>query len=824
MRIRLVWICLLFAGVLRAAAFSVMTYNCKGNGAADWSANAGQVQAIGHQIMYLQPDIITFNEIPENYVWQMTNWVTSYLPGYFLATNSVGDGYIRSVIASRYPITRSTSYLHGSSLSAYGSSSTFTRDLFEAQINVPTLSLPVHVFMTHLKSTGSSTAQADATRRAAEAGAISNFFVSVFLPGTNGSHPYTLSGDLNEDIVRPGTNYTSGQPIQRLTSPPTSLRLATPVNPYTGDDRTISIQAGLSARFDYILPCASLFSNIASSQVFRTDLLPSPPWPLLANDDRTASDHLPVVMVFNGNVIPPSIASRPQDQVVAAGQTAMFTVGVSGTPPFSYQWLLNGRGITGATSSACTRSNAQPADAGSYSVVVSNKAGTVTSSSALLTLITPPVITGGPQSQAVSVGQSVSFAVTVAGSRPMSCQWRFNGNPLPGATASSWLVVGARGVNAGSYSVVASNSLGAVVSSNATLGVIQNAAFGDNSLGQGIALAGPANLIAVAAGAWHNLGLGADGSVVAWGDGFSGQCDVPVSLTNALAITAGGYHNLALRADGSVAAWGANDYGQINVPAQLGQVIGLAAGTWHSVALQADATVKVWGDNSFWQTNQPGGLTNTTAVAAGGNHTLALKSDGTVVAWGENSDAEGNVAGQSVVPSGLSNVVAIAAGKYHSLAVTGDGAVVAWGDNSQGQCDVPPGLSNVVAVAAGGKHSVALKSDGTVRAWGADWNGQCDVPPGLVPASGIAAGEDHTALMLADSIPVPQLLNPAWMRGGFSALIQTLNGRNYALEFRNSLGATNWIALSTNGGNGALRVLADPAATDVQRFYRMRQW
>ena len=80
MRIRLVWICLLFAGVLRAAAFSVMTYNCKGNGAADWSANAAQVQAIGHQIMYLQPDIITFNEIPENYVWQMTNWVTSYLP------------------------------------------------------------------------------------------------------------------------------------------------------------------------------------------------------------------------------------------------------------------------------------------------------------------------------------------------------------------------------------------------------------------------------------------------------------------------------------------------------------------------------------------------------------------------------------------------------------------------------------------------------------------------------------------------------------------------------------------------------------------------
>jgi hypothetical protein len=176
------------------------------------------------------------------------------------------------------------------------------------------------------------------------------------------------------------------------------------------------------------------------------------------------------------------------------------------------------------------------------------------------------------------------------------------------------------------------------------------------------------------------------------------------------------------------------------------------------------------------------------------------------------------------VPFGLANVVAIGAGEYHSLAVKGDGTVVAWGDNSQDQCNVPLGLTNVVAAAGGGAHTVALGADGKVTAWGADWNGQCDIPQPLAPASGIAAGEYHTVVVLADSLPVPQLLDPAWKGHRFSALAQTLSPRNYALEYKDSLAATNWTAVSTNAGNGALRLLTDPAANGAQRFYRMRQW
>jgi endonuclease/exonuclease/phosphatase family metal-dependent hydrolase len=283
-------------------AFSLLMYNVKGNGSTNWSTNAPQVQAIGRELMYLQPDIITFNEIPYTNTWQMTNWVTAFLPGYNLATNSGTDGFIRSVIASRFPITRSQKWLDGASLVPFGYSGNFTRDLFEAQIAVPGFPQPLHVFVTHLKATTSSTVsgrQADADKRAAEASAISNFFVTAYL-ATNSLHPYVLTGDMNEDIFHPETNrYTSGQPIQRLVSQPTGLMLTTPVNPFTHSELTESIQGTLDVRFDYILPGGLLFSNISSSQVFRTDLLTNPPPPLQTNDDRLASDHLPVLAVFS---------------------------------------------------------------------------------------------------------------------------------------------------------------------------------------------------------------------------------------------------------------------------------------------------------------------------------------------------------------------------------------------------------------------------------------------------------------------------------------------------------------------------------------------
>jgi hypothetical protein len=521
---------------------------------------------------------------------------------------------------------------------------------------------------------------------------------------------------------------------------------------------------------------------------------------------------------------PPSIVTQPQSQSVNPGSDVTFSVVALGLTPLAYQWRFNSVEIPDATSRTYMRTNVQNGDLGSYSVVVTNQLGSVTSVDAFLALRAPPSIITQPQSQTVLLGQSATFSVVASGTPPLRYQWQFNGSGIPGATASSFTVVSAQRTNAGPYSVLVMNALGDALSSDALLSFVALDAWGDDTWGQLDFSAEARDVIAIAAGAWHSLALRADGTVLAWGDDSDGQCDVPLTLQPALAIAAGGYHNLAIQTDGTVAAWGSGDYGQTNVPAGLAGVIGIGAGTWHSLALLRDGTVAAWGDNSWGQTSVPAGLSNVVAVAAAGSHSLALRGDGVVVAWGENTDAQGNFAGQSVVPANLTNVVAIAAGEYHSLAVRADGTVAAWGDNSEGQTSVPVGLTNVVAVSGGGAHTLALKADGTVAAWGANWNHQCNVPPGLSNVVALAAGESNSLALESGPLPVSQLLNPTRQGSRFSLLVQTLNRKNYALEFNDALAASNWTALSTNAGNGALMQLIDPAATAPQRSYRMRQW
>jgi hypothetical protein len=72
---------------------------------------------------------------------------------------------------------------------------------------------------------------------------------------------------------------------------------------------------------------------------------------------------------------PVTITNQPASQTVPVGGRAVFTVGVSGTPPFSYQWLFNSNSVAGATGPTLTVSNVSAAQAGSYSVAVSQTVG-----------------------------------------------------------------------------------------------------------------------------------------------------------------------------------------------------------------------------------------------------------------------------------------------------------------------------------------------------------------------------------------------------------------------------------------------------------------
>ena len=83
----------------------------------------------------------------------------------------------------------------------------------------------------------------------------------------------------------------------------------------------------------------------------------------------------------------PQIVTQPASQTVAVGASAAFSVGASGTAPLTYQWLFNGGNLTGQTASTLNLSQVQQNQAGSYSVIVSNVAGTATSASAVLTVV-----------------------------------------------------------------------------------------------------------------------------------------------------------------------------------------------------------------------------------------------------------------------------------------------------------------------------------------------------------------------------------------------------------------------------------------------------
>jgi hypothetical protein len=98
-----------------------------------------------------------------------------------------------------------------------------------------------------------------------------------------------------------------------------------------------------------------------------------------------------VDVVFNpaasSSPIAPAITTQPASQTVIAGQTAAFSVTATGTAPLSFQWQKNGANIIGATSSSYATPATTAADSGAkFSVVVSNSAGTATSTNATLTV------------------------------------------------------------------------------------------------------------------------------------------------------------------------------------------------------------------------------------------------------------------------------------------------------------------------------------------------------------------------------------------------------------------------------------------------------
>jgi len=195
---------------------------------------------------------------------------------------------------------------------------------------------------------------------------------------------------------------------------------------------------------------------------------------LLAACGNNSTDLALASITVTTTLAAPAIATQPMAQSVTAGQAATLTVSATGGGTLAYQWRRGGIAIAGATAASYTIAATAVTDAGSYDVVVTNSAGSVTSAVATLAVTSAsgaPAIMAQPVSQSVALGASVTLTVSVSGSGTMRYQWRHDGVAIAGATAVSYTLAAAKALDAGSYDVVVTNANGAAISVAATLEV-----------------------------------------------------------------------------------------------------------------------------------------------------------------------------------------------------------------------------------------------------------------------------------------------------------------------------------------------------------------
>src|SRR6266481_833493 len=355
------------------------------------SGNAQKYESPGLDILKgLHPDIVAIQEF--NYsnnvaadFRQMIDDTFGIGFSYFRETNS---GYsIPNGIISRYPIIETGSWTDPVLSSP-------NRGFAWARIELPGTN-ELYVVSVHLYSSGTeSDRNTEATTIKSQIEA--NFPADAWV---------VVAGDFNtstrtEAAIGTFKTFLSDEPV--------------PTDAESGGDPDTN--ANRSSPYDYVLPSVSMtnalipvvlpshtFPNglVFDSRVY-TPLTDVPPV-VIGDSGASMMQHMGVIKDFrissDNTSNPPAITSQPQSQTVVQGSNATFTVTAFGTAPLSFQWSFNGAPVDGATASSYTRTNVQPGDAGDYFVVVTNTAGSATSSNATLTVRSSPMIVTDPQSQ-----------------------------------------------------------------------------------------------------------------------------------------------------------------------------------------------------------------------------------------------------------------------------------------------------------------------------------------------------------------------------------------------------------------------------------------
>jgi len=178
---------------------------------------------------------------------------------------------------------------------------------------------------------------------------------------------------------------------------------------------------------------------------------------------------------------PPFIIHQPISRNNLIGAAMSLPVLAGGTAPLSYQWQVNGANLTDAgditesTNATLSFSDLSTNDAGSYTVVVSNAFGSITSAVAVVSPGVLPSIITQPVGQTNLLGSTLTLSVQAGSAQPMTFQWQMDGTNIwdngdYSGTAAATLTFNSLTTNdPGSYTVIVSNPAGSITSAVAVV-------------------------------------------------------------------------------------------------------------------------------------------------------------------------------------------------------------------------------------------------------------------------------------------------------------------------------------------------------------------
>ena len=383
---------------------------------------------------------------------------------------------------------------------------------------------------------------------------------------------------------------------------------------------------------------------------------------------------------FRVAAVPPSILTDVQPVSAYAGQSVQFSVLADGTAPLGYQWYRGTGKISGANSTAYSFICAPADDGATFSVVVTNSVGSVTSSVVSLSVSTALLIDAPLTSITRNVGSSAAFEIVAEGALPITYQWH-NGDStlIPGATNPILWLSNVQLTNDGSsYYVSVINPYTSIDSDPATLNVQARAVnvpitkyakvvVADNPVaywrldepdGSGTAVDAVGSFDGIYVAGAGSITYGATTGIPNETDGALGVVNgATVSIPYAIEINPPGAFSVEGWFQPASLAANGNDY---RTPlSSMSNPYGAGPTGW-LVYQTGGNNWSWWPYNGFWSGVQ---LTDTDPIVAGQWYYLVLTYDGTTLTFYVNGVAKASGTDSGFVQNG--NVPAGGAASYN---------------------------------------------------------------------------------------------------------------------------------------------------------------